>query len=102
DGIRDYKVTGVQTCALPIYTLRSLGRPSTVVTQQIVEQQQLKGGLAIAAYPSESETWKSSAVDGVEIYNLFTNARQINSAVMFLDRKSVVQGNSRDHGTTHT
>ena len=54
-------------------------------TQQIVEQQQLNGGLAIAAYPSESDTWKSSAVDGVEIYNLFTNARQINSAVMFFD-----------------
>src|ERR1022692_5072161 len=24
DGIRDYKVTGVQTCALPIYMLRAL------------------------------------------------------------------------------
>src|ERR1039457_7127454 len=24
DGIRDYKVTGVQTCALPIYTLRRI------------------------------------------------------------------------------
>src|SRR6266576_5323929 len=54
-------------------------------TQQIVEQQQLNGGLAIAAYLSESETWKSTAVDGVEIYNLFTNARQIRPAVMFFD-----------------
>src|SRR5256885_13091783 len=26
DGIRDYKVTGVQTCALPIYPLRIRGR----------------------------------------------------------------------------
>src|SRR5256885_12194827 len=26
DGIRDYKVTGVQTCALPIYRLDSLAR----------------------------------------------------------------------------
>ena len=25
DGIRDYKVTGVQTCALPIYCCRALG-----------------------------------------------------------------------------
>src|SRR5688500_20364070 len=25
DGIRDYKVTGVQTCALPIYLLLGLG-----------------------------------------------------------------------------
>ena len=54
-------------------------------TQQIVEQQKLNGGLAIAAYPSESETWKSSGVDGVEVYNLFTNARQIRPAVMFFD-----------------
>src|SRR5688500_19712713 len=26
DGIRDYKVTGVQTCALPIYTQRGAQR----------------------------------------------------------------------------
>src|SRR5256885_7746391 len=29
DGIRDYKVTGVQTCALPIY--RALGRERVVI-----------------------------------------------------------------------
>src|SRR2546426_4899784 len=28
DGIRDYKVTGVQTCALPIYRGRSRSPPS--------------------------------------------------------------------------
>src|SRR2546426_10298400 len=27
DGIRDYKVTGVQTCALPIFRVRDLARP---------------------------------------------------------------------------
>src|SRR5256885_7498649 len=27
DGIRDYKVTGVQTCALPIYLLTAAGVP---------------------------------------------------------------------------
>jgi hypothetical protein len=58
---------------------------NTQTTQQIVEQQKLSGGLAIAAYPSESDTWKSSAVDGVEVYNLFTNARQIRPVVMFFD-----------------
>src|SRR5256885_5208487 len=30
DGIRDYKVTGVQTCALPIFTARS--SPSAATT----------------------------------------------------------------------
>ena len=58
---------------------------NTQSTQQIVEQQKLNGGLAIAAYLSESDTWKSSAVDGVEVYNLFTNARQIRPVVMFFD-----------------
>src|SRR5205807_5110865 len=28
DGIRDYKVTGVQTCALPIYTSRTITESS--------------------------------------------------------------------------
>src|SRR5256885_10238431 len=28
DGIRDYKVTGVQTCALPIYALSIVDRPA--------------------------------------------------------------------------
>jgi hypothetical protein len=58
---------------------------NTQSTQQIVEQQKLNGGLTIAAYLSESDTWKSSAVDGVEVYNLFTNARQIRPVVMFFD-----------------
>lgn len=58
---------------------------NTQSTQQIVEQQKLNGGLTIAAYLSESDSWKSSAVDGVEVYNLFTNARQIKPVVMFFD-----------------
>ena len=58
---------------------------NTQSTQQIVEQQKSNGGLAIAAYLSESDTWKSSPVDGVEVYNLFTNARQIRPVVMFFD-----------------
>src|SRR5256885_16166193 len=38
DGIRDYKVTGVQTCALPIYAYRGAGRPEACyVLERIVE-----------------------------------------------------------------
>lgn len=54
-------------------------------TQQVIDQQRSTGGLAIAAYPSESQSWQSTNVDGVEIYNLFTNARQINRVVTFFD-----------------
>lgn len=54
-------------------------------TQQIIGQQKSNGGLAIAAYPSESHNWQSTSIDGVEVYNLFTNAREINSIVTFFD-----------------
>ena len=53
--------------------------------QQIIDQQKASGGLAFAAYPDESLNWQSTKVDGVEIYNLFTNARTINRFVTFFD-----------------
>ncbi len=58
---------------------------STQTTQEVIAKQKSAGGLTFAAYPSESQNWQSSSVDGVEVYNLFTNARQINSTLMFLD-----------------
>src|SRR6266851_4610137 len=58
---------------------------STQTTQEVIAKQKSAGGLAFATYPSESQNWQSSSVDGVEVYNLFTNARQYNAAVMFFD-----------------
>ena len=54
-------------------------------TQQIIDEQKADGALAIAAYPTESQGWQSSSVDGVEVYNLFTNARTMNPLVLFFD-----------------
>ena len=54
-------------------------------TKEVVEQQKANLGLAFAAYPTESNTWQSNAVDGVEIYNLFTNTKRINRVVTFFD-----------------
>jgi hypothetical protein len=58
---------------------------ATQTTQQVIARQKSVGGLAFAAYPADSQNWQSTPVDGVEVYNLFTNARQINPAVMFFD-----------------
>jgi hypothetical protein len=58
---------------------------SSQSSADIVARQESSGGLAIAAYPSESANWKSTAVAGVEIYNLFVNARQANELVLFFD-----------------
>ena len=54
-------------------------------TKDFIEQQKMNQGLAFAAYPTESTTWQSNSVDGVEIYNLFTNTKKINRLVTFFD-----------------
>ncbi len=54
-------------------------------TKEFIAQQHANHGLAFAAYPGESQNWQSNSVDGVEIYNLFTNAKQINRVVTFFD-----------------
>jgi hypothetical protein len=58
---------------------------NTLSTQQIIDQQKANGGLAFAAYPTESQNWQSTNVDGVEVYNLFTNTRSMNRFVTFFD-----------------
>ena len=54
-------------------------------TLEIIDRQRAAGGLSVAAYPSDSQNWQTTPVDGVEVYNLFTNSRQINPVVMFFD-----------------
>lgn len=58
---------------------------NTLTSAQVVSEQKSKGGLAFAAYPTESQSWASTNVDGVEVYNVFTNARNINRIVTFFD-----------------
>jgi hypothetical protein len=54
-------------------------------TQEVIDRQKASGGLAFAAYPTDSQTWQSTSVDGVEVFNLFTNAKRINRFVTFFD-----------------
>jgi hypothetical protein len=57
----------------------------TQSTAEVVANQKAGGGLSFAAYPADSQTWPTSSVDGVEVYNLFTNTREINPFVLFFD-----------------
>ena len=54
-------------------------------TSAVIADQQDRSGLAIITYPAEFQSWQTSNYDGVEIYNLFTNARRANPVVTFLD-----------------
>src|SRR5216117_147290 len=54
-------------------------------TREVADKQKDSGGLSIVAYPTDSQTWRSIPVDGVEVYNLFTNALAANPVILFFD-----------------
>ncbi len=58
---------------------------NTRATQEIIDEQRRSRGLSFVAYPSESGAWQTTTADGVEVYNLYTNAREIKPVVMFFD-----------------
>lgn len=53
--------------------------------ETLAEQVRAKQGLSIVAYPQEFASWNSNGFDGVEVYNLYTNTKQINLVSMFFD-----------------
>ena len=42
-------------------------------------------GLALVAYPEEFKSWAASGYNGIEVYNVYTNARRINPLLMLFD-----------------
>src|SRR5256885_7537228 len=61
DGIRDYKVTGVQTCALPIYVVfKPFG---TIVT--FVPRVTEEGDILLTVTPEVSQADFTSPVEGI-------------------------------------
>jgi hypothetical protein len=51
---------------------------------ELVSRAKARGALSIVAYPQEFKSWNSD-YDGVEVYNVYTNSREINPLVMFFD-----------------
>ena len=45
----------------------------------------LPGDVSIVAYPEEFKNWDSARINGVEVYNVFTNARRVNPVLAFFD-----------------
>jgi hypothetical protein len=52
-------------------------------TQEVLARR--TSGVALAAYPDDFKNWGANGYDGIEIYNVYTNARKINPVVMFFD-----------------
>ena len=45
----------------------------------------LPGDVSIVAYPEEFKNWNTAGIDGVEVYNVFTNTKHANPVVAFFD-----------------
>ncbi len=54
-------------------------------TMEVVTQAKVRNATVFVAYPEEFKGWDSTGYDGVEVYNVYTNAREINPIVMFFD-----------------
>ncbi len=58
---------------------------SATNAQDVITKAKETNALAIVAYPEEFKSWGANGYDGIEVYNVYTNARQINPLVMFFD-----------------
>lgn len=56
-----------------------------LTTQDIISRAKSRSSLALVAYPQEFKSWDAGGFDGVEVYNVYTNARQIKPLLMFFD-----------------
>lgn len=53
--------------------------------EELLTTTRSRGALSFVAYPQEFKSWGTDGIDGVEVYNVYTNARSINPFVMFFD-----------------
>lgn len=52
-------------------------------TQEVLSRH--SNGLNVVAYPQEFKSWGASGYKGIEVYNVYTNARRMNPVIMFFD-----------------
>jgi hypothetical protein len=55
-----------------------------ISTAEIATRTRARHGLSIIAYPNEFKSWENG-FDGIEVYNVFTNAKEYNRLVAFFD-----------------
>jgi hypothetical protein len=61
-------------------------RASTKPTQDLITEEKRDNHLMVVAYPQDFHSWETAdGYDGIEVYNLYTNARRINPLLMFFD-----------------
>jgi len=61
------------------------GGGGPAVTEELLARTKADGRLVFVAYPDQFKRWDAGEFDGVEVYNVYTNARQTNPLAMFFD-----------------
>jgi hypothetical protein len=53
--------------------------------RELVARAKEGGRLSVVGYPEQVGDWRANGFDGLEVYNLYTNAKRINYATLFFD-----------------
>ena len=61
------------------------GSADGLSTKQIMATAKASGSISIIAYPEEFQSWDADGDTGVEVYNVYTNARRINPLIALFD-----------------
>jgi len=54
-------------------------------TSDVAVKTRARGALSFVAYPEEFQSWETGELDGVEVFNVYSNARQINPVFAVFD-----------------
>jgi hypothetical protein len=54
-------------------------------TQDAVNQSKSEGRVVFVAYPEQLRSWDLQGFDGIEVYNLYTNAKRASYTLLFFD-----------------
>jgi hypothetical protein len=61
------------------------GPSERLSTVSLLQHARERGTLAIAAYPKDFKSWSNDSFGAIEVYNVYTNALEINPVVAFFD-----------------
>jgi hypothetical protein len=64
---------------------KSLGNAGRHSTAEVAAETRSKHSLSLVAYPKDYKSWQVNELDGLEVYNTYTNAKEINPLVTFFD-----------------
>lgn len=72
------------------------GEAGQLSTGDFTRRERTGGRAVFAAYPDDFKEWDAAQIDGIEIYNLFTNARRARPLTLFFDSLWSLGGGSSE------